>query len=235
VHLRTVLTIGITFTLAIAATASAQDTLFNASPLTIQVKTPRLFDVAPLRLAQDPAQAATTNTNEVEHQFGAGVRIGGYSFGLGGNVRYFFYGGPLGVQADLAFYSYSLDSLAGTTLPESLDWSAFQFSPSAIYRFPERRFQNPARLVPYAGVGMSFIHTYLDDEDDAFTGLFPDDTSVGLLLQGGVEIFFDNVPNLSVGGELIYVSNSEDLNVSAGSLSSLPWPAFVAMAHWYFW
>ena len=51
--------------------------------------------------------------------------------------------------------------------------------------------------------------------------LADDDTDLGVLLYGGVELFFANIPNLGVSGELQF--------------TSLGGVTFTAAGHWYFW
>ena len=74
------------------------------------------------------------------------------------------------------------------------------------------------------------MHSNFDD-----SGLFPDvdDTSLGVLLYGGVELFFSNVPNLGVSGEITYTSN-DDVVSNFGS-ASIGGATFTAAGHWYFW
>lgn len=228
-HLRTILTISTLFTLGMTATATADETTGNAGPSIATAKSARsIFDVAPLSAAAAAAaqQASTSTTTPNNHQFGAGLRINGGRFGVGGSVRYFFYGGPLGVQGEISRYGYDLGVF---------DWSSVQFSPAVIYRFVERKFEAPLSLVPYAGGGLSFIHSNFGDDEDFFEDVLDADaTSVGVLLFGGVELFFDRVPNLGVSGEITYTSNDEIGGTGFGS-TSIGGPAFTAAAHWYFW
>jgi hypothetical protein len=146
------------------------------------------------------------------------------SLGAGGSIRYFFYGGAIGVQAEVTHYQFSI---------RSVDWSAIQFAPSAIYRFADAKFEGPYHLTPYAGLGLSFIHSYSDQNPDLLEAVSPDDTSLGMLLYGGAELSFHKVPNLTVSGELVFVSNHERLNADINSAP--PWPGFVVAGHWYFW
>jgi hypothetical protein len=213
-----------------SATASGQETQSSQEPFTAVLKRP-IFRTSPFTAQQAPTPtpvptpqpAPTTTTDVNEHQFGAGLRVGGVALGFGANVRYFIYGGPLGVQAEVVHYPLEL---------QNQEWSAIQFSPSVIYRFRDHKFEGPARIMPYVGAGLSFVHSYFGDDLDLFETLVPDDTSVGVLLLGGVELFFDRIPNLGVSAELSYISNAEGLDAET---SSLPWPSFVAAAHWYFW
>ena len=65
--------------------------------------------------------------------------------------------------------------------------------------------------------------------------MLEDDTSVGVLLFGGVELFFANVPNLGVSGELTYRSNGD---IDTGTLlgdAEIGGVKFTAAGHWYFW
>jgi hypothetical protein len=73
----------------------------------------------------------------------------------------------------------------------------------------------------------------LGDDDDLLDALDLDDMSVGVLLFGGVELFFEKVPNLGVSGELTFNSNDDIETVSFGTLS-LGGPTLTAAAHWYF-
>lgn len=217
---RTILSLALILGVAVTASAEQPDAL--TAPAVSAKSTRSIFG----QPAPAAAQAAATNTPPPNnHQFGAGVRLGGNSFGIGGSVRYFFYGGPLGVQAEIARVGYDLG--------RTYDWSSTQFSPSVIYRFVERKFEAPLTLTPYAGGGLNFIHSNFDD-DFPFLEDPDDDTSVGVLLFGGAELFFERVPNLGVSGELTFTSNDEVGAIGFGS-TSLGGISFTAAAHWYFW
>jgi len=202
------------------ATSSAEDRpLLKVRPFAAPAATQPLFSAAPNAAA---AQLLATSTNE--HQFGVGVRVGGVRDSFGANVRYFFYSGPLGVQADV--WAFGVDF-------GSQDLSSVQFMPSVIYRFVEYRFETPVSLVPVVGAGLSFIHSRFGDNGPFFMSLGVDDTDIGVMVFGGVELFFDNVPNLGVSGELMYTSN-DDI-AGGGFARSLGGVSVVGSAHWYFW
>ena len=164
---------------------------------------------------------ATTSTRTNNHQFGVGVRLGVEDPAVGASARYFFYGGPLGVQAELSIMSIDFQ-------PDDI-W-AVRFSPSAIYRWYEYKFNGPVSLTPYAGAGLSFLRTKFDED---VYGPGHNDTNLGLLLYGGVELFFTQKANIGVSGELTYNSNDDIENefgeTSAGGVT------FTAAGHWYFW
>jgi hypothetical protein len=214
--------LSLVFMTGFAARAAAEDapvlkerTLFESPRLRV------MFPTASLA-AQTATAAATTNTNGTnEHQFGVGLRLSAESGGIGANVRYFFYSGPLGIQADISRFGSDLSGH---------DFDSVRFAPSVIYRFVEQKFNGPVSLTPYAGGGLSFVHSNFDE---AIFGTSTDDTSLGVLLFGGVEIFFTKIPPLSVSGELTFASN-DDVSSSFGT-ASLGGVSFSAMGHWYFW
>ena len=232
-HLRTTLTTGLTILAIMIATTHAwagESGSDLASPEPTAISKP-LVDTAPFDIAKGrsifgsaavPAAQAALTTSSNEHQFGAGLRLGALGSSIGASVRYFFYKGPLGVQAELSGNGLDFGPLG--------DFRTIQFSPSVLYRFIEHRFQAPISLVPYAGGGLSFVHTNFED-DPFFEDV--DDTSVGVLLYGGVEIFFDKVPNLGASGELTFNSN-DDIDFFIGNASP-GGVRFTAAGHWYFW
>ena len=171
--------------------------------------------------AQNPPAVTTATHGMSNHQFGVGIRLTPETSGVGGSVRYFFYGGPLGVQGELS--GFGID-FGGN------DVNSVRFSPSVLYRFVEQKFNGPVSLTPYVGAGLSFVHSKFDE--DVFGSI--DDTSVGVLLYGGVELFFSSVPNLGVSGEITYASNDDVSSPGLGS-ASIGGVAFTAAGHWYFW
>jgi hypothetical protein len=206
-----------------AGTASADDVLtLKVRPL-FEASTPRpIFTPAVLAAAQN-AQAATTSTATNKHQFGLGARVGVEDApAIGVSARYFFYGGPLGVQGELSVSSVDYH-------PD--DITAIRFSPAAIYRWYEYKFNGPVSLTPYAGAGLNFV-SYKFDEDVFGPGL--NDTNVGILLFGGVELFFEKQPNIGVSGELTFNSN-DDVDHAPNGNVSLGGVTFTAAGHWYFW
>ena len=164
------------------------------------------------------APSATTKPND--HQFGGGLRIGGLAFGVGGSVRYFFYGGPLGVQGEVTHYRLNLGNR---------EWSSLQFSPAVIYRFVEQKLDGPVSLTPYAGGGLSFIQRRLRRRRRFFEEVLGlDDTSVGVFLFGGVEIFF--------GGCRTWASAASCRSIpTTTSARRRSAPRSPGAAHWYFW
>jgi hypothetical protein len=214
------------FTLAlVVATASAEErtTILKVRPFAAPAAVQPIFSTAPA--ANPAAAAAQFGTTSNEHQFGVGARLGGLSNGVGGNVRYFFYSGPLGVQADV--WRYGLDF-------GNRDFSGIQFIPSVIYRFVEYKLESPMSLTPFVGAGLSFIHSRFGTNSGFFSGLGVDDTDFGVVAYGGVEMFFDRVPGLGASGELLYSTN-DDISSGGFGTTSLGGVSFIASAHWYFW
>ena len=207
-----------------AGTASADDApTLKVRPLFATPSPRPIFTPAVLAAAAQNAQAATTSTATNNHQFGLGVRVGIEDApSIGVSARYFFYGGPLGVQGELAVASVDYH-------PD--DITTIRFSPAAIYRWYEYKFNGPVSLTPYAGGGLNFV-SYKFDEDVFGPGL--NDTNVGILLFGGVELFFEKQPNIGVSGELTFNSNDDVDNAPNGNVS-LGGVTFTAAGHWYFW
>jgi hypothetical protein len=216
------LTIGLALALGTATTASAEESLFTAPSRPARP----IFSVP--SIAQAAQGTTATTSTSIDHRFGVGIRLSGAGGiegnGIGGSVRYFFNGGPLGIQGELS--RYGVDVLNGP------DWSGLQFSPAAIYRFVEQKFNSPVSLTPYAGAGLSFIHSSFEEDDDEELDF--NDTNVGVLLFGGVEIFFENLPNVGVSGELTFNSNDDIEGPPDFGTRSLGGASFTVAGHWYF-
>jgi hypothetical protein len=206
-----------------AGTASADAPTLKVRPLFATPSPKPIFTPAVLAAAAQNAQAATTSTATNNHQFGLGIRVGIEDApAIGVSARYFFYGGPLGVQGELTVASVDYH-------PD--DITTIRFSPAAIYRWYEYKFNGPVSLTPYAGGGLNFV-SYKFDEDVFGPGF--NDTNVGILLFGGVELFFEKQPNIGVSGELTFNSNDDVDNAPNGNVS-LGGVTFTAAGHWYFW
>jgi hypothetical protein len=211
--------------LATAAVTARADELrpLNVRPLFEPPSPKPVFTREVLAAAAQNVQPATTSTSTNNHQFGVGARLGVEDApSVGVSVRYFFYGGPLGVQGELAVSSVDYH-------PENI--TAVRFSPAAIYRWYEFKFNGPVSLTPYAGAGLNFVTAKFDEE---VFGPDLNDTNVGILLFGGVELFFDQAPNIGVSGELTFNSN-DDVDDAPNGNVSLGGVTFTAAGHWYFW
>jgi hypothetical protein len=184
----------------------------TAAPSNTSLANAAMFSSA---LSAAAAQGTTAQGPDTDHLFGAGLRAGGSNFGGGLSLRYFL-DGPLGIQFDLTHYSVDF--------PRTDDgFGSTQFAPSVLYRLKSYKFAAPLKLQPYVGGGISFIRNSYDD------GFFEDsDSSVGVVITGGVELFFDRVPRLGVSGAFEFVSNGDYSSVSVGG------PALVLYAHYYF-
>ncbi len=221
--LATIVVVSLALVTGIADRASAEEgavlkerALFATPALRV------MFPTASMAAAQNPPAVTTATHGTNNHQFGAGLRVSAEHTGIGVGARYFFYGGPLGVQAELSRFGVDLGRN---------DFNSVRFSPSVLYRFIEYKFNGPVSLTPYVGGGLSFVHSNFDE------AIFPsglDDTSAGVLLFGGVELFFSNVPRLGVSGEITYTSN-DDVTVASFGNASIGGATFTAAGHWYFW
>jgi len=171
-------------------------------------------------------RAATAPAVTGDHIFGVGLRVGGSNFGVGATLRYFPNNGPFGFQAEVSHFGIGAATL-------SYDYSSTQFNGEVLYRLNEIKLDAPLKLQPYAGGGVSVIHTSFPSSssrchDNDPLALLESCNSTGVVVTGGVELFFDQVPRLGVSGAFEFTSNGDFSNVSLGG------PAFMAAAHWYF-
>jgi hypothetical protein len=189
-----------------------------AAPTPARAEPTRILDVAPLAAAaQAPPVTATPNSQ----MFGLGIRLGGVTAsGVGASLRYFFGGGPLGLQAEVSRYGHGQGPV---------DWSSVQFAPAVMYRFQRYQFEAPLSLTPHAGGGLSIVHYSFDQDDPLLDPFGVDDTDIGLQLFGGVELFFRNAPNVGVSGGFTVTTHDNIGTMSIGG------PAFTVAGHWYFW
>jgi hypothetical protein len=145
---------------------------------------------------------------------GVGLRTGGFGFGVGASLRSWFESSSWGFQVGVSHYGY-------------VGHSSTQFTPALLYEFELIQTDAPLSLRPFVGGGLSVIQSSYP----GFVNLnFADRTDTNVLLLGGVEMFFPQVPKLGVSGELEFTpSNNPYVGVDG-----LGGPGFVALAHWYF-
>jgi hypothetical protein len=214
------LAIGVSACVLVLAAASA--TLSAEEPASVDLQAalsqPHLqaaaLDFMPGASAGQPRGAAR---GEDEHLFGLGVRTGGNSLGIGFSVRSWFMP-HWGAQVGVTHYSY------GDFFGYS--FSSTEFAPAVLYGFDKIKLDAnaPLSLRPFAGVGISSIRSSY-----AFSNNL-DTTNTGILLLGGVELFFKKVPKLGVSGELEFTPSTSPFS----SVSSVGGAGFVASGHWYF-
>jgi hypothetical protein len=231
------LTLALMTVCVLAAAAATPATVWAEQPtfdVALGAKTPRpLFDTGhfPARAesrgiferasSAEAAQIPPTQATITDHQFGLGIRLGGVAAGgIGASVRYFFGGGPVGFQGEVSRYGRDLGPVS---------WSSIQFAPAVMYRFRGYQFEAPLRLTPHAGGGLSIVHyNFNEDVDPLLEPFDADDTEIGALFFGGVELFFQKAPNLGVSGGLSITTHDGASGASIGG------PAFTAAGHWYF-
>jgi len=150
-----------------------------------------------------------------EHKLGVGVRTGGFGLGIGASLRSWFLP-PWGFQVGVSHYGY------GDVF--NVSYSSTQITPAVLYEFAPFKVNAPLSLRPFVGGGLSIITSSFPYLNNTST------TATGVLVLGGVEIFFAKVPKLGVSGELEFTPSSSPF----ASVSSVGGPGFVALAHWYF-
>jgi hypothetical protein len=150
-----------------------------------------------------------------EHKLGVGVRTGGFGLGIGASLRSWFQP-PWGFQVGVSHY--------GNGDFFNVGYSSTQITPAVLYELAPIKINAPLSLRPFVGGGLSIITSsfpYLNNADT---------TDTGVLILGGVELFFAKVPKLGVSGELEFTPSTSPFV----SVSSVGGPGFVALGHWYF-
>jgi hypothetical protein len=200
----------------------------GAAPATLRAQEPTSVVLQEALEKAAPAAPATDSLSEAsalqrsraarrqsEHKLGVGVRIGGFGAGIGASLRSWFQP-PWGFQVGVSHYGHGDFFNVG--------YSSTQITPAVLYEFAAIKVNAPLSLRPFAGGGLSIITSsfpYLNN---------PDTTNTGVLLLGGVELFFAKVPKLGVSGELEFTPNANPF----ASVDSVGGPGFVALGHWYF-
>jgi hypothetical protein len=196
---------------AAVAPASAQEVFtFDASKVAQSLVVPPAATPEFLfQVRRGTAKPAATD----ERKLGVGLRTGGFGFGIGASLRSWFQS-PWGFQVGLSHYGY-------------VGYSSTQFTPAVLYEFAPLQVDAPLSIRPFVGGGLSIIQS-------SYPGFanfsFADTTDTNVLILGGVEMFFPQVPKLGVSGELEFTPSN---NPYAG-VGSVGGPGFVALAHWYF-
>jgi hypothetical protein len=177
------------------------------------INTPAVYEGSETALVQTAPSATTTGDGE--HKFGLGVRAGGYDYGIGVSVRSWFQS-PWGLQIGLSRHSY------GTFLGS--DYSETLFAPAVLFEFAPIKMNAPLSLRPYAGAGVSVTRLSFNYFSNVNT------TQTSVLILGGVELFFEQVPHLGVSGELEFTPSATPY----ANYNGIGGVGFAGLAHWYF-
>ena len=164
---------------------------------------------APRLEASASAAAATPNTvtGSDMHTLGLGLRLGGSGFGAGLSFKWFPIN-PIGLQAEWHHYGSAFADFG---------FNEYQFA--GLYRLRDIKFESPVILSPFVGGGVNIVDTGIAQ--------LADNTDIGGVFLGGVEVFFAQVPKLGVSAEFAYTTNSFNYTTFGGAGVSIA-------AHWYF-
>ena len=202
--------VGGAMALAVAAPASAASSsgnLLAAAGVTFGApRVERLKMVEPDTTAPSPAFAAALEgafaprQNEDKHTIGGGLRTGGYSYGIGGMLR-FWMGDFIFFDVSLAhhgaYYAVNHTIFSGSVMYNIKKWDDFD---EVILRL-------------YAGGGIDIVHWSID------RSLYPasftyDSTSLGGHGVAGVEVLLKQLRQLGFGAEAGFYSRNHDANVN---------------------
>jgi hypothetical protein len=159
--------------------------------------------------ASESGSATQSASPTRRHTFGAGGRVGGFTLGVGGSLRYWA-SDAFGVQMDFSHYGV-------------VDVGVTQFAPSVLFVLGHPDLSKPMQIRPYAGGGMNIFHL---SEGAGTAGL--SDTGIGGQGFVGAEAVFAGAPNFGVSGDIGYYSTGTFLGVSVGGF------AISLSGHYYF-
>jgi hypothetical protein len=135
------------------------------------------------------------------HELGLGATFGLGVTGSGASIRYFF-NERLGLDTRVLMGSRpnSTGHVQGFSL---------QFAPSAILMLTPQNTSSNVDIRPYVGGGISFTHTWADDQ----LGL-PAASGVGQQVFGGIEIQFRSADSFALNLEVIHYFRADSLSGS---------------------
>jgi hypothetical protein len=158
-----------------------------------------------------PAQSGASRPSDV----GLGVRVGGFTFGLAGSARY-WRTSKWGIELDV--WRHCVET--GT---EDETFGVWQFAPMALVVLANRDLTEDIHVRPYAGAGLSLLRASSDH-------LLADEssTSGGIVLLGGAELVFRQLPNVSISGDVGFFQKGTFGGIDVGGA------AVAVSAHLYF-
>jgi hypothetical protein len=151
--------------------------------------------------AAEPKTQANSD-DQIPHTFGVGIRLGGSSFGVGANARYWI-GKRVGAEIGYSHYSLGYSSSGF-----GYNSSANQVIPSFLFALS--RSDHPGyQLRPYIGGGIN-VSRFSSSAEATGYGINIKESSTNTGGQGfaGLELTFKKVPRLTFGGEAGYYSTS---------------------------
>lgn len=163
--------------------------------------------------------------------FSAGGMLGGFSFGVGGSLRYWT-SDRVGVQVGLSRYSLGMSDPGPSGYSSSYEYGVSQFGPAVIFRLGGPQVDDDLFLRPYAGGGVNIYRTSSNITVSQGGEQIRDrvsETNFGFDGFGGVEVGFRDARRITVSGDLGYYSTSMPfLGLRLGGF------AYSLSVHWYF-
>jgi hypothetical protein len=180
-----------------------------------------------------PAQGVQSGTfgqpmDTAPRAFGLGGHVGGFTFGVGANARYWS-SDRVGVQFGYSRFSIGDGSNWGG-VSYSSKVSVNQLAPTVLVRFGEPQADDDVVFRPHAGGGLNMFRTTVSASASIPGMSFKEsesENSFGFQALGGAEIGFRSVPRLTVSGDLGYYSTGTSFGVQLGGF------AYGVSLHWY--
>jgi opacity protein-like surface antigen len=162
--------------------------------------------------------------------FGLGGRAGGFTFGVGGSVR-FWSPARLGVQVDVSRYSIGSSTVITPGVTASAELTSWQIAPSLLYALGGADSDDEVWVRPYVGGGASFFRSSLSARASGFGESLSEsqsETNVGFQGFGGAQMVFKAVPRLAISGDIGYYSTGTPfVGYQVGGI------AFSIAGHWF--
>lgn len=161
-----------------------------------------------------PVTAAATTTaktaqpsSERPHTLGLGGRAGGFTFGLGGSLRY-WRNSKTGFDVAVSHYSVG-GSATDFGVVATANMSVLQVAPSVLFIIGEPDTTKPTIIRPYAGGGINIYRSSMSARASGFGESLSESasaTDMGFQGFAGAEFVFKSLPKFGVSGEFGYHS-----------------------------
>lgn len=158
---------------------------------------------------------SSSSSSQINHTLGVGARLSlGFATGIGGDVRYWFPRGKLGVGITVGRFSESYQCYDG-----HYDFTHTQLGAALLYSVAALPLGPTAQVRPYVGGGLNLFRWsasysgsgtgYAGGAVGGGSAAATSGTKAGVQVFGGVELFFHSVPKLTISADYGYYRAGE--------------------------